>query len=76
MAVVKFCHKKIIVPFDRVHRVRNKCTDENTGNKIHSVIVKFKSWKSHKGFHDARPRNFINSKKKLGLFFNDSGDLT
>ena len=43
MAVVKFCHEKISVPFnqdniDRVHRVGNKYTNENTGKKIQSII--------------------------------------
>ena len=81
MAVVKFCHEKINVPFDqdnigRVHRIGKKYTDENTGKKVQSIIVKFKSWKSRKEFYDARPRNFVNGKKKPGLnFFNVSVDL-
>ena len=75
MAVVKSCHEKINVPFDqdnidRVHRIGKKCTNENTGKKV-------KSWKSRKGFYDARPRNYVNGKKKPGLnFFNVSVDLT
>ena len=82
MAVVKSCHEKINVPFDqdnihRVHRIGKKYTDENTGKKVQSIIVKFKSWKSRKEFYDARPRNFVNGKKKPGLnFFNVSVDLT
>ena len=52
MAVVKSCREKN-VPFDqdnidRVYRVRSKYTSENTGKKIQSVIVKYKSWKSLK----------------------------
>ena len=55
MAVVKYCHEKINVPFDQdnidhIHGVGNKYTDENTGEKIQSIIVKFKSWKSVKSF--------------------------
>ena len=61
----------------RVHRIGKKYTDENTGKKVQSIIVKFKSWKSRKEFYDARPRNFVNGKKKPGLnFFNVSVDLT
>ena len=75
MAVVKYCHEKINVPFDqdnigRVHRIRKKYTDENAGKKVQSIIVKFKSWKS-------RSRNFVNSKKKPGLnLFKVSVDQT
>ena len=82
MDVVKSCHEKINVPFDqnnidRVHRIGKKQTDENTGKKVQSVIVKFKSWKSRKEFYDARPINFVNDKKKPGLnFFNVFVDLT
>ena len=72
MAVVKSCHEKINVPFDqdnidRVHRIGKKYTDENTGKKVQSIIVKFKSRKSRKEFYDVRPRNFVNGKKKRGL---------
>ena len=82
MAVVKSCHEKTNVPFeqdniDRVHRIGKKYTDENTGKKVQSIIVKFKSWEFRKEFYDARPRNFVNGKKKPGLnFFNVSVDLT
>ena len=82
MAVVKSCHEKINVPFDqdnihRVPRIGKKYTDENTGKKVQSIIVKFKPWKSRKEFYDARPRNFVDGKKKPGLdFFNVSVDLT
>ena len=82
MAVVKSCHEKINVPFDqdnidRVHRIGKKYTDENAGKKVQSIIVKSKSWKSRKEFYDARPRTFVNGKKKPGLnFFNVSVDLT
>ena len=46
MAVVKSCHEKINVPFDQdnidcVHRIGKKYTDENTGKKVQSIIVKF-----------------------------------
>ena len=82
MAVVKSCHEKKSVPFDqdnidRVHQTGRKYTNENTGEKVQSIIVKFKSWKSRKEFYDASPINFVNGKKKPGLnFFNVSVDLT
>ena len=82
MAVVESCHEKINVPFDKdnidcVHRTGMKYTDENIGKKVQSIIVKFKSSKSRKEFYHARPRNFVNGKKKPGLnFFNVSVDLT
>ena len=82
MAVVKSCHEKISVPFDqdnidRVHQTGRKYANENTGKKVQSIIVKFKSWKSRKEFYDASPINFVNGKKKPGLdFFNVSVDLT
>ena len=82
MAVVKSCHEKINVPFDqdnidRVHRIGKKYTNENTRKKVQSIIVKLKSWKSRKEFYDARPRDFVNGKKRAGLkFFNVSVDLT
>ena len=65
-AVVKSCHEKINVPFDQdnidcVHRIGKKYTD------VQSIIVKFRSWKSCKEFYDARPRNFVNGKKKPSL---------
>ena len=81
-SVDKSCHEKINVPFDqdnidRVHRIGKKYTDKNTGKKVQSVILKFKSRKSRKEFYDARPRNFVKGKKKPGLnFFNVSVDQT
>ena len=49
MAVVKSCHEKINVPFDQdnidcVHQIGKKYTDGNTGEKVQSIIVKFKLW--------------------------------
>ena len=51
MAIVKSCYKKINVPFDQDniddgHGVGNTYTNENTGRKIQSIIVKFKLLKS------------------------------
>ena len=74
MAVVNSCYEKKNVFFDqdnidRVHRVGKRYTDENTGKNIQSIIVKFKSWKSSKGFYDDRTRHFINDKKEPDLIF-------
>ena len=82
VAVVKSCHERVNVLFDQdnidhVHRAGKKYTYENTGNKIQSVIVKINLWKSLKEFYDARPRNFVNGKKRPGLnFSNVFVDLT
>ena len=70
IAVVKSCHEKINqIVYRPCNQVGNKCTDENSGKKIRSVIAQFKSWKSRKDFDDARPRNLINCKTKPGLIF-------
>ena len=37
-----FCEVEI----DRVHRITKKCKDKNSGKKVKSIIIKFKSWKS------------------------------
>ena len=82
MAAVKLCHEKINVLFDQnnidhVYQIGIKYINENTRKKVQPIIVKFKLWKSHKEFYDARPRNFVNGKEKPGLiFFNVSVDLT
>ena len=41
------------------------------------MIVKFKSWKAPAAFYKARPKNYVNGKKKPGLTsFSVSLDLT
>ena len=55
MAVVKSCHEKINVLFDkgnidRVHRIGKKHTDENTGKKVQSITVNLNSGNPIKNF--------------------------
>ena len=45
-------------------------------NKVRSIIVKFKSWKSRADFYKTRPRNHLDRQKKPGSSFNVSMDLT
>ena len=43
-----------------LHRVRMKHTDENPSRKVQSIIVKFKSWKSHEEFNSVSTSVFEN----------------
>lgn len=52
--MTKLFHKTGPFSFSIVH-IPRKYTDKNTGKKIHSIIAKFKSWKSSKEFYDAKP---------------------
>ena len=45
-------------------------------NKVRSIIVKFKSWKSRADFYKTRPRNHLDRQKKPGSSFNVFMDLT
>ena len=64
-----FCEVEI----DRVHRITKKCKDKNSGKKVKSIIIKFKSWKSWQQFCNARPRI---AKKKPGQNSTVLVDLT
>ena len=44
-------------------------------NKVRSIIVKFRSWKSRTAFYKAPPKNHLDRKKKPGSSFNVSLDL-
>ena len=51
--------------------------DKERKKKIKSIIVKFKSRKAHATFYKARPKNYVNRRKKPGLTsFGVSLDLT
>ena len=51
--------------------------DKERKKKVRSIIVKFKSWKARSEFYKARPKNYVNGKKKPGLTsFSVSLDLT
>ena len=62
---------------DRVHYIGKPNFDTDSKQKVRSIIVKFKSWKSRTAFYKARPRNFTNGRKKPDAkSFSVSLDLT
>ena len=48
---------------DRVHYIGKPTVSKQ---KVRSMIVKFKSWKSRTAFYKARPKNFLNGKRTPG----------
>ena len=60
---------------DRDHYIGKTYMDQKK-NKVRSIIVKFRSWKSKTAFYKARPRNYLDRKKKPSSSFNVSLDLT
>ena len=67
------------VPFDqndidRAHHIGLSYTDNHSGKKVKSVIVKFRSWKARKLFFKNPPRYHTDGLNKPG--FSDSVDLT
>ena len=79
---VEQCCDEIGVKFDmneidRVHYIGKPVLDTDSKQKVRSIIVKFKSWKSRTAFYEARPRNFMNGRKKPDAkSFSVSLDLT
>ena len=79
---VEQCCDEIGVKFeineiDRVHYIGKPVFDTDSKRKVRSIIVKFKSWESRTAFYKARPRNFMNGRKKPGTkSFHVSLDLT
>ena len=51
---------------NRVHYIGKPVFDTDSKQKVRSIIVKFKSWESRIAFYKARPRNFMNGRKKPG----------
>ena len=70
------------IPFDengidRAHGIRQPFLDKERKKKVRSIIVNFKSWKVRATFFKARPKNYVNGRKKPGLTsFSVSLDLT
>ena len=60
---------------DRAHCIGKPYMD-NKKNKVRSIIVKFRSWKSRTVFYKAGPRNHLDRQKKPGSSFNVSLNLT
>ena len=79
---VEQCCDKIGVKFDineteRVHYIGKPVFDTDSKQKVMTIIVKFKSWESQTASYNARPRNFMNVRKKPGANrFSVSFDLT
>ena len=63
------------IEIDRAHYIGKPYMDKKK-NKVRSIIVKFRSWKSRTAFYKARPRNHLDRQKKPGSSFNVSLDLT
>ena len=69
---IKFNQNEI----DRVHYIGQPYMDKMKNEKVRSLIIKFKSWKSRTTFYKSRPRNHLDRQKKPGSSFNVSLDLT
>ena len=82
MEEIEKCYNVMGIPFneneiDRAHGIRNPFLDKERKKKIRSIVVKFKSWKVRAAFYKARPKNYVNERKKPGLTsFSVSLDLT
>ena len=79
MNVLEDCYSSVNLQFDandidRSHRVGLPYTDKNSGKKVKSITVKFRSWKARQRFCKSRPRYYADSSTKPG--FTVSIDLT
>ena len=62
---------------DRVHYIGKLVFDTDSKRKVRSIIARFKSWESRTAFYKARPRYFMNDRKKpCAKSFSVSLDLT
>ena len=60
MNVLEDCYSSVNLQFDandidRAHRIGLPYTDKNSGKKVKSIIVKFRSWKVHQRFYKGQP---------------------
>ena len=79
MNVLEDCYSSVNLHFDandndRAHRIGLPYTDKNSGKKLKSTIVKFRSWKARQHFYKGRSRHYADSSIKPG--FTVSVDLT
>ena len=79
MNVLEDCYSSVNLQFDANYIDHAQCiglpyTDKNSGTKVKSIIVKFKSWKACKRFYKGQPRYYADSSKKP--CFTISIDLT
>ena len=79
---LKEFYESVQVPFaqedvDHAHRIGMEYTEKNSGKKLKSIIVKFKSSSARKQFYNGRTKNFKDGQKKPGYkSFSVSADLT
>ena len=72
MNTLEQCYSSLDVPFNpidinRDHRIGGSYTDSNSGKKVKSIIVKFRSWKARQFFHKCRSRYHTDGSKKPGF---------
>ena len=73
MEELEKCYNVTGIPFneneiDRVHGIGKPFLDKERKKKVRSIIViKFKSSKARSEFYKARPKNYVNGRKKAGL---------
>ena len=72
MNVLEDCYSSVNLQFDannidRAHRIGLPYTDKNSGKKVKSIIVKFRSWKVHQRVYKGQPRYYADSSKKPGF---------
>ena len=72
MNVLEDCYSSVNLQFDAIdidhaHRIGLPYTDKNSGKKVKSIVVKFRSWKACQHFYKGRPRYYADSLKKPGF---------
>ena len=72
MEKLKKCYNVTGIPFneneiDRAHGIGKPFLDNERKKKVRSIIVKFKSEKARAAFYKARPKKYVNGRKKPGL---------
>ena len=71
MNTLEKCYSSLNFPFDpnniyRAHHIGLSYTDNDSGKKVKSIIVKFRSWKPRQLFYKSRPRYHTDGSKKPG----------
>ena len=72
MNVLEDCYSSVNMQFDandidRAHRIGLHFTNKNSGKKVKSITVKFRSWKARQRFYTGLPRHYADSSKKPGF---------
>ena len=66
------CCNVMGIPFnenetDRAHGIGKPFLHKERKKEVWSIIVKFKTWKARAAFYKARPKKYVNGRKKPGL---------